>query len=304
MTIKLSDINRFNKDTSALKDSMKVSFQKASSLEAYEDYEGLASLKAAEKVTTMDSVITDQEMFGGMASDAAQTMQYLDRQLESILGSSTKHLEHMTTLKSSSAKSMNYNILAKNYLEGLSLMLNAKTDNKYVFSGEDYTTLPVKDITTRSNIVSGIVTSNYYQGSTTPLSVIISDLKTKIEYGINADNEAFQELIAGVHLSLTMFNNGKFLRNDATLEAASSLFKSGVNKIIDLRSKLGNDWSAVMRSISARGDEMDFWKDEKNKISGVDPVDANQGLTEKLTNLQSSYSALGKMREVKLTDYI
>lgn len=188
---------------------------------------------------------------------------------------------------------------AQSGLDEVSSLLNMKIAGRYMFSGSDIDTEPV-DLTDPLWIAQtppSVANSSYYQGNSTINNVQISETLT-VNYGITADNAAFEELFRAYNL---VFNNPT---NRTALEEASGLVQSAIDDIANLRGVLSTQAKSIEDQIDKNLEDMTYLKELSSSIKEVDLPSASVSLTEVQGQLEAAYSASVRILNLSLVNYL
>lgn len=189
--------------------------------------------------------------------------------------------------------------LAKQLLEKIKGLMNNQFNGQYLFSGSKVNTVPNGDFVNTSNIVSGNVTGNYYQGDDDVQKAKISAEST-ITYGIKANDPALQKLIGALHFII----EGKTTNDNSKFTTAYNLFDESKTDVNNLIAKLGNNNSIVENQIEQ---DSSLTIRLRETLQGVDEVDITEAMGELVNvqvQLQAAYMLLVKASSITLADYL
>lgn len=184
---------------------------------------------------------------------------------------------------------------AQTYLDELASLLNTTYEGRYLFSGNATQTAPI-DLTGYT-VDADTASTDYYAGSSDIPEVKVSRSQT-ISYGVTAANPAFEQAIR----ALSIIATGTI--DDDTLQQSYDLIVSGLNDTIGVQSTLSVKSSSLERAVE-RADEYDSMYEAM--ISNLRDADVTQiavKLASYETQLQASYSAIGKLQSLSLSDYL
>jgi len=183
-------------------------------------------------------------------------------------------------------------------------LLNTQVEGRYLFAGTATDTIPV-DITdaayTPQAGLPGTFTADtgYYQGDTAVLSVRADD-NFELDYGITADESAFEELLR----ALSYMDYAGANSDVTVLEESFSLMKSALDGLSDLRGQIGANSKVLLKTHESHSDFLTF---AENTASGIEDVDVAQATTEMSfaqVQLQGSYLALSRVSNLNLLQYL
>lgn len=194
---------------------------------------------------------------------------------------------------------LNSDALAKQGLEKIKNLLNNQFNGQYLFSGSKVSTSPSGDFVNTSNIVSGNITANYYQGDDDINKARISEEST-IEYGITANDPAMQKLIGAFHYII----EGKTTNNPAKYVQAMDLFNEAKVDINNLVAKLGNNSKIVENQIDMDNSLSIRMRELLQSVDEVDVTEAMGELVNSQVQLQAAYMLLVRATSITLADYL
>lgn len=193
---------------------------------------------------------------------------------------------------------------ARTFSTEIAALLNTQLAGEFIFSGS-LTDQPAVDITDPTYLpqtgLPGTFTpdTNYYQGDGFVRSVRADD-NYDLDIGITADDAAFEELLR----TMAYLDYAGTNTDLPVLEEALNLVSSAIDGLSNLRGKVGSH-SQVLQS--AKNSHNDFTTFATNLVSNIEDVDIAQATTELAfaeVQLQGSYLAISRMRELSLLRYL
>ncbi len=168
----------------------------------------------------------------------------IETQLTSLEDIATDLISNIITRRSGTVEdSFDLGSFARDQLALVTDALNGQSEGRFLFAGGRTDTPPVGDIINNSNLgSSNQPTGTYYNGDSTIQQVRATDQLT-LQYGVTADNEAFQKLIAALHLAV----EGHGFDSDTTLETAQTLAEEALDAITVIKSSVNNDIVTLTR---------------------------------------------------------
>jgi len=128
---------------------------------------------------------------------------------------------------------------AKTTLARVSDSLNAQNAGRFLFAGSKTDLPPIAaGALNTSNIVNEAPSASYYQGDSLKFSTKAS-LELDVEYGITANDEAFQDLIGALNFAIRSESSTGF--GDDDLQSAIALVESSLDKLGRLSSQVNTD---------------------------------------------------------------
>lgn len=178
-------------------------------------------------------------------------------------------------------------------------LLNNQVEGRYLFAGAATNTKPVEI----NDINYGPFTSptapdlDYYKGDDTVLQVEAIDDFT-ISYGITANNTGFE----GVLRALSLVSQNPADPNAVT-EARQLLETSRLN-VIDDSQRLNMNRNALSRRIDENENVITRLENRAGELVNVDVAEATVEMTTYETQLEASFSALTKILNLSLVDFL
>ncbi len=199
----------------------------------------------------------------------------------------------------SSGEDFNITEFSQNALEQVRDLLNTKEAGRSLFAGGKTNINPVGDLRYVTNVLDGNATANYYQGDDQVFSTNASE-NLSVEYGIKANDQAFQDLIAAYHKIMDYEASG----TDADYEEAYGFVQSAVAGLNAMRSSIGLDMGALEDSNAQHEATSALLTDSLNDEIGVDLVEATikSSLTE--ATLTATLQTFSRISQLTLSDFI
>jgi flagellar hook-associated protein 3 FlgL len=220
--------------------------------------------------------------------------------MDNILAMAQGMQKDLTTKISTAGGSIQLtNLIRSTYLPTIENSLNVNLQGKYLFSGTSTNIEPVVNISTTSNVLNGVTTSNYYQGNNTVLSAQVTDT-ININYGVTADNQVFQDLIACANNLITADKEND---NKALVESMDTINKLVID-LTSLRSNMGNN-AVTIKSANTSYENQNLTI--KEIMSNANDIDFPTVVINATTNnniLMASYKLLNMMSKMTLVNYI
>ncbi|MFV9875487.1 MAG: hypothetical protein AB8U25_02745 [Rickettsiales endosymbiont of Dermacentor nuttalli] len=177
--------------------------------------------------------------------------------------------------------------------------LNTTLGDEHLFAGGRTNITPVNDIVYTSNIIGDKLSANYYSGDDFTLQIQASD-SLNIQYGIKANDPAFQTLIGALHTAI----QGDKEDDRAIRRSASDMLDKATQDVNNLISTLGNQMRNL-DNISKTNTDINFYYNQiVNGIVYTDIPSTMIEINNDLTALISSYSLLNKYSHLSLADYL
>lgn len=187
---------------------------------------------------------------------------------------------------------------AEQSMEQIASLLNTQVAGRYLFSGSATQSAPV-DLDSYTGGVSTPSTADtsYYAGNDYVQSVSLNDDFT-LNYGVTADNEAFEEMLRAFSLAA---NNPS---DTDALSEAYDLLNSALDKMAVLNANVSQDSQTIDQVIDDHLAEMNLIDSMISDLKEVDLAEVSVKLQELETQLESSYSVTTRLLDLNLSDYI
>jgi flagellar hook-associated protein 3 FlgL len=200
-----------------------------------------------------------------------------------------------------SATQAQYPIFAQdmeNKLGQIASLLNTNTGGRYLFSGSKTDQAPVID-PPPPNVGFGVPDDGYYQGDNETLTARVNE-NFLLDYGVRANDPAFQKLIAGALTAIDGLRSG----NQSAISQAQQLALEAGDEVNAVRSSIElnivtlNDANDLLDSIltTVRGDY--------GKLTGTDLVAASTEMAVNEGILQATFATFSRVSGLRLSDYL
>ncbi|KKB96375.1 flagellar hook-associated protein FlgL [Candidatus Arcanobacter lacustris] len=220
--------------------------------------------------------------------------------MDNVLAMAQGMQKDLTTRLSTAGDSIQLtNLIRNTYLPTIENSLNINLEGKYLFSGTATNIEPVVHLSTTSNVLNGTATSNYYQGNDTILNAQVTDT-ININYGVTADNQVFQDLIACANNLITADK-----KNDTkALSESMDTINKIVTDLTSLRSNMANNTVTInSANTSFQNQKLTITQ----IISEANDTDFPTAMIKASSNtniLMASFKLLNMMSQLTLVNYI
>lgn len=189
---------------------------------------------------------------------------------------------------------------ARQLLDEFATQLNTQYEGRYLFGGSLTDQLPV-DVSAATYPAASLPSSadtSYYQGDAATTSVRVSDQQV-IEYGITANDPAFEKVLR----ALNLIANAATIDAD-TLAEAESLTLDALDGVLAVQGKLSVDTASMQRAVDNQIEFQDFASSLGTDLNSVDVAALTAEMSAYTTQLEASYSAIAKIVNLNLFDYL
>lgn len=191
---------------------------------------------------------------------------------------------------------------ASEILSEFASLLNTQYEGRYLFSGSA-TGVPAVDISESAYPAAtspSVADTSYYQGNGELASARVSSDQA-ILYGITAGDPAFEASLRALNLLANMPSSPI---DNAVLEEAQALILEGLDGVVALQTGLSLDSAAMERQISSQQTYIDYLSTLVSDVRDVDIAAVAAKMSTYETQLQASYSALGRMQKLTILNYL
>ncbi len=224
------------------------------------------------------------------------TYKSVDEMINTLIDfKSTLSLESST----SNSSVTNLTAAANAALDKIAGALNSKDGANYLFAGSNSNVEPVDDLKFNSNVVGGEITANYYNGDDLVLSVDASSSLT-INYGVTANNPAFQKMIGAINMARSQEANGQ----SANYEAAGKYVDEALQELISLRADMGNNTKALEQMRDFHAKAKDSFDEKLSEANSPDIVQLTIETTQLQASLQASFQIFSRISSLALSNFI
>lgn len=197
-----------------------------------------------------------------------------------------------------SGDTVEFTIAATSILETIASQLNTSQEGRFLFGGTK-TDVPPVTTPVPTNALLGEPDDNYYQGNNAALVARVQESYT-IDYGVRANDPAFQKLIAAINLGISADGSD----TQELLSQATEMAASALEDIIAVRAKVQQNIVSI-EDINSRSEQLNlYWKGFTEQISKTDIVSASIEISTNQAILQASYQAFSTISSLRLTDFI
>ena len=176
--------------------------------------------------------------------------------------------------------------------------LNQTADGRFLFGGSRTDIPPVID-PLPAPVSVGTPDDSYYQGSKEDIIVRAQD-NQEIRYNIRADNEAFQNVFAG----MAMAAEAHALDDDERMITAFNMVNDGLQGIIALQAE-NNQNSVTIRQINDRHKSLQlYWQGVTEEVSKTDIVAASTEVAVDQAVLTATFQAFSSINRLRLSDFL
>lgn len=301
-------IATFTQTSSILSDTMRLQSKYAktqtqiSSGQISDSYQGIAS--KAPQILSLESDYSKILAQSESAQTALDRTEIIYDTLDSIVSVGQGFLDDLSASISGTGVDTDTLILqAEENLEQIVSYMNTQTTGRYIFSGSATSTAPI-DLTsytgTNSITLPSSSDTSYYQGNDYTQSIEI-DTGYSVDYGITANNDAFEEIIRAFDL---IINSQSTSDPDTALEEAFDLLGTALDDLEDVKAKTSQASQTLDQYIDDSLTELNLIDSMIADLKEVDLAEVSVKLQELETQLEASYSITTRLLQLNLSDYL
>lgn len=185
--------------------------------------------------------------------------------------------------------------------------LNVRVAGRFIFAGSLTDTKPVDpgDMTTAPTYDASYNTSSepsfYYKGDDTKLKARL-DEGVEIQYGVTADNPAFEKLIRAVRIIRSTPSNDPNIQ--AKYQEAADLCDQAQTGLEGLELNVGTKLEQLVSTGKTLKTTKDFIDGNVTDIETADPAQTSAELLNDQNMLEASYNILVRLSNLSLTKYL
>lgn len=261
-------------------------------------YGGLGA--KAGTVLSLESVVTRTQAWADNTQVAVDRAQSMYSALGTMIDQLSSLRATISAARSDVSASVDYNGIGAGVLEDLAQQMNLQMDGRYLFGGSRTDTAPVDTAALSVPTVPSTADDAYFQGDDTLASVRISADQT-IQYGVSAGGTGFEKALRAANL-LTNLTTSPM--DDEALTEAYDLATEALESLLADQGRLSVQSKRLETAQTSQSDMMALLQDRITGLTEVDTAEVTVELSQYESTLQASYSAIGTMFKLSLTDYL
>jgi flagellar hook-associated protein 3 FlgL len=265
------------------------------------NYAGVAD--QAYVLTSLSSEISQASSYADLAESIQGRVDVYYDSLTSMTEVLTDMLTDISAAQSSGTGSViGLNDSAQSALDTMATLLNTQYEGRYLYAGSAIDTLPVSvDSATYGAItVPSSADTSYYAGNGDMSSARVADGMT-VDYGMTADMDAFENALRALNIVANASTDP--IDTDA-LSEATSLLNSALDGIGEQQTRMSSVHSELEAVVDMHTDFQLTAESMVSDLSEVDIAEAMVRLDTLSVQLEASYSAVAKVSDLSLFDYL
>jgi flagellar hook-associated protein 3 FlgL len=265
------------------------------------NYAGVAD--QAYVLTSLSAEISQATSYADLAESIQSRVDVYYDSLSTMTDVLTDMLSDLSAAQSSGTNTViGLNDSAQSALDTMATLLNTQYEGRYLYAGSATDTVPVTvDSTTYGAItVPSSTDTSYYAGNDDVSSARVADGMT-VDYGMTADMDMFENALRALNIVANASTDP--IDSDA-LSEATSLINSALDGIGEQQTRMSSVHAQLESVIDMHTDFQLTAESMVSDLSEVDIAEAMVRLDTLSVQLEASYSAVAKVSDLSLFDYL
>ena len=265
------------------------------------NYAGVAD--QAYVLTSLSAEISQATSYADLAESIQSRVDVYYDSLSTMTDVLTDMLSDLSAAQSSGTNTViGLNDSAQSALDTMATLLNTQYEGRYLYAGSATDTVPVTvDSTTYGAItVPSSTDTSYYAGNDDVSSARVADGMT-VDYGMTADMDMFENALRALNIAANARTDP--IDGDA-LSEATSLINSALDGIGEQQTRMSSVHAQLESVIDMHTDFQLTAESMVSDLSEVDIAEAMVRLDTLSVQLEASYSAVAKVSDLSLFDYL
>ncbi len=251
------------------------------------------------RVLSLEASIKESERFIRGNQTIVNRLNVMDLALSQMIEVAQQFKSNIANELSPSAPSQNLSAIADNTLDIIADSLNRQEASRSLFAGSKTDTPAVGDLKAVTNLLDGQPTANYYLGDDLTFT-IQATRQTTVEYGIKANDTAFQNLIGAVNMAISAEESGLH----ENMVTASDMLDDALSQLINLRSKIGANIETLEDS-NVQHEGVKFQLESVlGQVTETDIVQASIEVSMNEALLTATMQTFARITSLNLTDFL
>ena len=265
------------------------------------NYAGVAD--QAYVLTSLSAEISQATSYADLAESIQSRVDVYYDSLSTMTDVLTDMLSDLSAAQSSGTNTViGLNDSVQSALDTMATLLNTQYEGRYLYAGSATDTVPVTvDSTTYGAItVPSSTDTSYYAGNDDVSSARVADGMT-VDYGMTADMDMFENALRALNIAANARTDP--IDGDA-LSEATSLINSALDGIGEQQTRMSSVHAQLESVIDMHTDFQLTAESMVSDLSEVDIAEAMVRLDTLSVQLEASYSAVAKVSDLSLFDYL
>lgn len=260
-----------------------------------------ANLSAkAGKVISLESALTRTETWSSNTQTALDRTSSMYDAVGGMIDQLTSLRSALSAARSDGTGAANAAQAGSNALTDLAALMNLQVDGRYLFGGSRSDAAPVDPSALAVPSIPSSADTAYFGGDSEAMSVRASEQQT-IEYGITADGEGFEKALRAANI-MAHLDSGNL--DEASITEAYDLATEALDALLTVQSRLSLAAGRLEDGLARQDGYASLVGEMISDIKSVDVAAVTAEISRYETALEASYTALGKVSRLSLTDYL
>lgn len=252
------------------------------------------------RIHDLEASVKSASRFRDANTVALTRLKSMDIAVAQIQDAAEKLSQSMPTENSPGANIFDLKALARATLDTIESALNTTQAGRSLFAGSKTNQPAVDKLRDVVSVNSdGSANAAYYRGDSFRASVQASDT-LNVEYGITADEQAFQDIIGALHKAVALDESGS--HTDAL--QADVLLQRAIQGLADIRTRVNND-IVTLNEANKHHDRVELQLNEVlNEMTGTDIVSASIEAALNEATLTATMQTFVRVSSLSLVDFL
>lgn len=265
----------------------------------YDTFAQVALIGETRRVSDFNSALERINTYDRNNKLMQTRLETMEKNLGALQDINTEALKAMTTERSGVQDVLPLSQQLKALLQKVEDNLNSNAGGRYLFSGAQTNVRPVNGLTVPNIDSSGDPNDNYYLGDGANLAQAASD-DVVIDYGVRANDPAFQKLIGAMHLAIRAESNG----SDRDLATAIDMANAAQVEMNGVRNKIADNLAVIETTNTDHSNFKSYFQQTVGGIVGTDVAEASIQLSMDQAILTASFQSFARVSGLSLTQFL
>jgi len=143
-------------------------------------------------------------------------------------------------------------------------------------------------------------------GQPSPRVTALIDENVALEYGVQANDPAFRDLLKGLAMILSadpaqIGDRGAY---EAWVKTAVDSVSAGIDGLLDTETRIGTQQNVVSQAMTTQDARVNLYRSKVLDLEGVDPYEASTRVMQLQTQLQATYEISSRMAKLSFLNFL
>lgn len=143
-------------------------------------------------------------------------------------------------------------------------------------------------------------------GQPSPRVTALIDENVALEYGVQANDTAFRDLLKGLAMILSadpaqISDKGAY---ETWVKTAVDSVSSGIDGLLDTETRIGTQQNVVTQAMTTQDARVNLYRSKVLDLEGVDPYEASTRVMQLQTQLQATYEISSRMAKLSFLNFL